>query len=359
MLSVIFGGASYEHEISIVSTISVKKLLDIRHFIFIDGSKQAYLIDEKNMKSSYFADGGYKEAPKFYFAQGGGMVATRSLLKERLDYIPLGCAINLVHGADGEDGAIAGLLKMHNIHMIGPDIEACALSYNKLLTKGYASALGVNTLAHLSYRAGDDIAALDIEGIGGYPIIIKPARLGSSIGLAIAKDSSQLAYAIDSALEFDSLLILEHFIEDVREFNLAGAQVLNESGKEEFVYSIIEDVQKSSLLKFEDKYLDFNRSDKIAAANISPKIEAELKEAFAKIYTGEFSGALIRCDFFLIDDKVYLNEINPIPGSLANYLFSDFSTIIDALVNSYKYFKPRPIVVRYDYIREIQFAKGK
>lgn len=125
----------------------------------------------------------------------------------------------------------------------------------------------------------------------------------------------------------------------------------------EFRFSLIEEPQKKDLLGFEDKYLDFSRTEQVVRANISPELESKIQEAFKKIYGDVFCGALIRCDFFVIDDCVYLNEINPIPGSFAHYLFEDFMQVIQDLQQSLP--RKRPIKVDYKYVLQIQHAKGK
>jgi D-alanine-D-alanine ligase len=86
-------------------------------------------------------------------------------------------------------------------------------------------------------------------------------------------------------------------------------------------------------------------------------LRIDLKESFKKVYNNTFEGALIRCDFFVIDDEVYLNEINPIPGSMANYLFDDFNDVINRLIDDLP--QDKKIIINYDYVNKIQSAKGK
>ena len=157
---------------------------------------------------------------------------------------------------------------------------------------------------------------------------------------------------LDNAFEFDNTLILEEFIPNVREYNLAGFKI-----KDEFIFSIIEEVEKSEYLNFDKKYLDFGRSQALKEAQISDCLKSKLKDAFMKIYDNCFEGALIRCDFFVIDNEVYLNEINPIPGSLAYYLFSDFEKCINSL--SLNLPKLNRLNIAYKYISKIQSMKGK
>jgi D-alanine-D-alanine ligase len=185
-----------------------------------------------------------------------------------------------------------------------------------------------------------------------YPVIVKPASLGSSIGVSIVKEESEMDYALDVAYEYDKSILVEPFIQGVKEYNLAGFMA---NGK--MVYSIVEEPQKEEFLDFEKKYMDFSRSEQVLKANISAELETKLRAAFDKVYKNMFEGALIRCDFFVVNGEVLLNEINPIPGSMANYLFEDFAGGLEALASSLPHAKRAS--VNYEYIHQISSAKGK
>ena len=221
------------------------------------------------------------------------------------------------------------------------------LSFDKHYTKWLAASLGVKTLPYEVLHKEDKRVVQT-----AYPFIVKPARLGSSIGVSIVREASELDYALDVAFEFDNVLVIEPFIAGVKEYNLAGF-----SARGEITYSIVEEPQKADFLDFEKKYLDFSRSGSVAEASVSNALVTQLRESFAKIYLPLFEGALIRCDFFEIEGEVYLNEINPIPGSMANYLFEDFSGSIQKLLGALS--DKKSIRVNYDYIHSISQAKGK
>ena len=130
--AVIFGAKSYEHEISIVSAIALKKVLKNEPlFIFCDKFREFYLINGADMKANFFSSGKYKNAKKLTLKQGGFFAG--GLLGEKK--VEADVFINLVHGMDGEDGKIAALLEFYGLSYIGPRVEASALSYNKELTK--------------------------------------------------------------------------------------------------------------------------------------------------------------------------------------------------------------------------------
>ncbi len=339
---ILFGGSSYEHEISIVSAVTLKDKIKKHNlkFIYIDQNRDLYLIDKNNLKSKYFSSGEYKKAQKVEFCKGG-FKYTKGLLKKEY-YVKWDCVINLIHGRDGEDGKIAGILEFYGISAVTPSVEASVISYNKVLTKTYAKEIGVKVIDYEIINAPK--TRFD------FPVIVKPAKLGSSIGVSIAKNQDELNYAFDVAKEFDDLIIAEPFIEGIEEYNLAGFYA------DGFVFSNIEKVEKKEFLDFEKKYMDFNRKN-IMLSDIDNDIEFKLKETFEKIYNTTFQNALIRCDFFVKEGSVYLNEINPIPGSMANYLFDDFDSVLEKLVTSLK--KEELIKIDFTYINKIQMAKGK
>ena len=343
-LSILFGGASFEHEISIVSAITLKEKLSSfdLSFIFCDTNHDFYLVDSSKMKATTFSKGEYKKMPQL-FLQNNAFIQKGMFGSTKHNNIVL----NLIHGADGEDGSIAALLDFFSIKYIGPRIDASVFSYDKRYTKWLCEARGVKSVAHVELSKNQH-NNVDLK----YPVIVKPSRLGSSIGVSIVKDESNLDYALDSAFEFDNSVIVEPFIEGVKEYNLAGFFA---NGKINF--SIVEEPQKEEFLDFEKKYMDFSRSESASKAEISDELIAKLKQNFTKVYTNLFEGSLIRCDFFVVDGEVLLNEINPIPGSMANYLFDDFSASLELLANNIE--NKKKIKINYDYIHSINQAKGK
>lgn len=342
-VAVLFGAQSFEHEISVVSAIALKKVLksDIV-YIFCDYQRDFYLIPTDKITSKRFSSGDYKKDRSLYLKQGG-FYAKKMLGEEKIAFDVM---INLVHGQDGEDGKLSSMLDFFGVPYIGPRMEGSCISYNKLFTKLYAKEVGVNVLDYQALRKGSN-EAIRIA----YPFIVKPLRLGSSIGIGIVKEEKELAYALDVAFEFDDTVLIEPFLSGVKEYNLAGCK------SDTFHFSIIEEPQKEEFLDFDKKYLDFSRTKRVNEATLDANAEEGIRDAFMKLYDPLFLGALIRCDFFVVDGKTYLNEINPIPGSMANYLFDDFDSIIKLLSK----WLPKSITMskEYRYINSIQAAKGK
>ena len=341
--ALLFGGASYEHEISIVSAIALKKVLPIEIFLFLDAEGAFWEIPAEKMRSDHFSSGGYRKDTPLTLTRGGWL--RRGLLKSK----PLegfDTVINLVHGAQGEDGTIAALLDFYEIAYIGPRLEASVVSFNKRLSKLYAEGAGVGTVPWQTLHIDGD-RRVDFD----MPLIVKPLRLGSSIGVSVVREPERFDYALDVAFEFDDEVLVEPFLEGVREYNVAGCRI-----GDEWVIGRIEAPRKGEYLDFEQKYLDFGRTDEVSEADIDETLRDKLIESFKKIYADTFEGALIRCDFFVHDDAVLLNEINPIPGSLANYLFDDFAGMMTQLGGALP--KRRKIVPDYAYIDKVARAKG-
>ena len=344
-IAIVFGGVSFEHEISIVSSIAMKDVLNNELiYLFLDASRDLYLIPTNVIKSKLFSSGEYKKFDKVYFQKGGFYKKGGLFSKEQI--IPYDVVLNLSHGGDGEDGILSSVLDFYNIPFIAPRTEACVVSSNKFLTKGYASSVGVNTLDYKYFTKGEKVV------VDSFPVILKPVKLGSSIGVSIVKSQEELEYALDVAYEFDNAIIIEPFISGVKEYNLAGTKVNGE-----FRFSIIEEPQKSEFLDFDKKYLDFSRTSKALEVDLGEKLNEEIKESFRRLYNTLFEGSIIRCDFFVVNDTVYLNEINSIPGSMANYLFEDFASLFNDVATTLPLKKHIPIT--YEYVNKIQASKGK
>ncbi len=343
-IAILFGGSSFEHEISIVSAITMKKVLkkSTLTYIFVSPNRKFYLIDTDKINSKLFSSGEYKKGKQLTLKQGGFFVDSMFGSKS----VGFDVALNLIHGRDGEDGKIASMMEFFNIPFISPRMEASALSYNKLYTKFLAESLGVKTVAY-EYLSKNDERKITMD----FPVIIKPVRLGSSIGVSIVKEASELDYALDVAFEFDTDVIVEPFIEGVKEYNQAGCFT------SDWELSIVEEPHKEEFLDFEKKYMDFSRDAQVLAADINEATKTKIQESFKKIYAPLFNGSIIRCDFFVVAGEVLLNEINPIPGSMANYLFEDFEGMVERVAKNLP--KEQNITVDYQYIHSIQSAKGK
>ena len=344
-VAIVFGGVSFEHEISIVSAIAMKDVLsDELLYIFLDENRDFYHIPSKTIKSKLFSSQEYKKCDKINICKNGFSKKTGLLGKEKP--LEFDVVLNLSHGGDGEDGILSSVLEFYNIPFIAPRTEACVVSSNKFLTKGYAHSVSVNTLDYKYYTKDDEVV------VDTFPVIVKPVKLGSSIGVSIVKTKEELEYSLDVAYEFDDAIIIEPFISGVKEYNLAGTKINGE-----FKFSIIEEPQKTEFLDFDKKYLDFSRTSKALEVDLGEELNEKVKKSFERIYNNLFEGSIIRCDFFVVGNEVYLNEINSIPGSMANYLFDDFNLLFKNVAKTLP--KKKHIPVTYEYVNKIHASKGK
>ena len=342
-MGILFGGSSFEHEISIVSAITMKKVLkDIELvFIYVDDEREFYHIGEKEMNSDFFSKGLYKKNKKVIFKSGE--ILEVGLVRNKI--LEMDAVLNIIHGRDGEDGKISAILDFYRIPSISPSMEASVYSYSKLNTKYLAEIVGVKTLGYQVVNKGDK----DIN-IENFPVIIKPVHLGSSIGITIVENENELDYAIDIGFEFDDQLIIEPYLDNVREYNKAGVYI------NDWKLSITEEPKKDGFLGFDEKYLNFSQTNKVVGATITKKEEQEINDNFKKIYSKLFKGSLIRCDFFIIDGVVYLNEINAVPGSMAHYLFNgNFEGLIKGMIKEIRV--ESKIRVDFDYINKLNGSK--
>ncbi len=343
-VTILFGGSSYEHEISIVSAITLKKVLTRTklQFVFVDAQRDFYAIDPDKMTAKHFSSGAYKKEKKLTLKPGSFVAEGRLTSKP----LTTDVVLNLVHGRDGEDGKIAALLMFYDIPFIGPRLEASALSYSKLTTKFLAASLGIETLPYVVLHR-DDPRTIALP----YPVILKPVHLGSSIGVSVVHGPNELDYALDVAFEFDDTVLAEPFVDGIEEYNQAGTRT------DAWELSIIEAPQKDALLDFDRKYMDFSRDSRVQAADIDAELAETIQATFKRIYDPLFAGSITRCDFFVQEGRVYLNEINPVPGSMAHYLFDDFEGMLARLGRTVP--AESDIAIDYAYIHSIQHAKGK
>jgi len=321
---IIFGGMSCEHDISIVSTFQCLKNFDAYLYdiilVYIDKNGVWRLVNELSLESFLKNREKLKEVQLginenvLYKKVGNGKYKKVS----NIDMV-----FPIMHGLNGEDGAIAGLLKMSNIPYVGCDNESAVIGIDKILFKKCC-----NNLPLLKYEVVEINDIKNIENIKdrvknkiGYPCIIKPSKLGSSIGINFCKNEENLLNLLKNSLNFDKKLIIEPFIEEMREFNIA---IFSYCG--DVVFSEIEEpILKEKILTFKDKYMNFSEQEtfKNIPANISKKLRSEICELAKKCYIECGCSGVVRIDFIFDNKnkKLYINEINTIPGALALYLF--------------------------------------
>lgn len=316
---VIFGGRSYEHDISIVSTFQCLKSFDEYlydlYLVYIDINGDWRLIKSRAMKDFI------KErsiAQKITLCPNDHV-----LYKKFKSKIKKVCKIDIVfpivHGINSEDGNLSGYLTTINIPYVGCDNISSSIGIDKDKFKKVCANLGV--LNCLSIDEYDLINDTKLAEKILFPCIIKPNRLGSSIGINCCKNSENLTKSVKNSLKFDKKVVIEPLVRKMREFNIALFSYENE-----FVVSEIEEpYHKDDILSFNDKYMNFSEDyyNKDLPAKMSQRLRNNIIENAKKCYMLCGCSGIVRVDFIYDVDnkKLYLNEINTIPGALALYLF--------------------------------------
>jgi D-alanine-D-alanine ligase len=271
-----------------------------------------------------FKGGNVSCFPKAVIANGGIYVLNkRGNFKK---FIKIDVALNCCHGGAGEGGGVAGLFEMSSIPLASAGMFESASFMDKYYTKLVLSALNVPYLPYVCLR---NCADLDEAEKLGYPLIVKPSKLGSSIGIKKATCRGELELAAESALFYDDSFIVENYKSDRREINCAVYMA------ERVVVSECEEVEsRGDIFSFDEKYSGGAKST--FPADISKELSDKIKGLCAFIYSKLNMRGIVRFDLFVEGDKVYVNEINTVPGSLSYYLLSDgfkgFYTVLCAVI---------------------------
>lgn len=309
----VFGGDSYEHEVSIITGCVVNNLLKNKYKIF------AVYINESN-ELFYYKDcdiedfRNVKKGSKVEFMKHG--------FKSRFTSYKMDVAIIANHGLNGEDGMIKGLLDFYKIPSLGSNLISSAVNMDKYFSYCVLNENKINVV-DTTFINKDNIEH-NIE----YPVILKPARLGSSIGIKVCLNEEEYLDNVFECLKFDKKIVVQKYLEDITELNISLYK-----NKSEIVLSNIEVVDKhDEIYSYEDKY----SKDKIKKRVFleDSYLVNLINEISTKAYELFELNSIVRIDYILHNNEIYLNEINTIPGSLSYYLYDkDFSKIIKELIS--------------------------
>ena len=323
-VAVLFGGPSFEHEISILTGVFVLNILKRSNYnllpVYVGTDGDFYtssdMYDVKN-----FTGERKKDFIKILFGHNAVYrYGKRLKLLSEVD-----CAFNCCHGGWGEGGGVSALMLSYGIPLVAPDTALSGVFMDKLLSKALVSGMGIPSVR---YTAIEERAFLNdtegqlqrIEKQMGYPVIVKPAHLGSSIGVGVAKNKEELLQAVQTAFAFDYSLLIEEYLPDKRDINCAAYAVDGEI----FVSECEEPLSAEHIFSFREKYLaDGKTRRRNFPADIPTESEKEIKSITRRIYEELRFTGMVRADFLLSEGKVYFNEMNTVPGSLAYYLFTE------------------------------------
>lgn len=315
-ICIIYGGKSGEHEVSLRSAASVVNNLDRKKYniilIAIDKTGRWYLqTNNESVKEKKLPVITKAENEVSIFPAKGFFISNKKL--------DVNFVFPVLHGTNGEDGTIQGLLELMEIPYAGAGVLGSSLCMDKEIVKKVWISEGLKTVPFLSLQGQqtDDFSE-KIKLQFGFPVFVKPARAGSSVGISKVKNSKELSIAIDKALEFDSKVLVEPAI-DAREIECS---VIGNIKAEAFTPGEI--APSHVFYDYDAKYTDENGAVLIIPAKIDKKMIQTLKDTAIKAYRLADVEGMARVDFF-IDKKtgeLLLNEVNTIPGFTNISMFS-------------------------------------
>ena len=339
-VAMMFGGKSVEHEVSVISGIQAYMSMDTDKYdvipVYMTKNNEMYIGDSIGDIESYKnIDELLKKSQRVIMINEDGRVKLVQYPVKKLGKnveVGIDVAFPVVHGTNVEDGGFQGYLKTMGIPFVGCDVTASAIGMDKYITKLVLKESNVPVLDARLYTLSDyaDMESMmnDIENVFGYPVIVKPVNLGSSVGISVAKSRVELANSVDDAFRYATKVLVEHAITNLREINCSVLGDENDAIASECE----EPLHTKDILSYEDKYVSNAKgSGSKGMASVSRRIPAELtpekreevRELAVRSFKALGCNGVSRIEF-MIDadtDKLYFNEINTIPGSLAFYLW--------------------------------------
>ncbi len=319
-VAVVFGGRSAEHEVSVVSARSVIRALDPDRYdvvaVGIDKEGRWHLM----AGVPELAAGSTEQLPSVAIDAGGEVAlarepGSRELVTEAGDREPFDVVFPVLHGPFGEDGTIQGLLELAGIPYVGAGVLASAVGMDKAVQKTLFRAAGLRVAPHVVVHDRDwrdDPDAVDAQAADlGYPVFVKPAHLGSSVGITKVHESEHLERALEEAFGYGRKALVERSMEDAREIELS---VL---GNDEPVASVAGEIipKGHEFYDYEAKYLDEHGAQLVIPADVSPETLEEAQRIAVAAFRAIDAAGMARVDLFLLPSgDLAVNEINTIPG---------------------------------------------
>lgn len=334
-IAVIFGGKSVEHDISVITAMQAMarfpkgyQMLPIYitsqgNFVVADNLNDAkiYLNFAKNVKNC--------RNVSIDFENHGVFVWKKNKIKKR---IKVDCALLCNHGHGGEDGTLQGMLELAGIAYTSSTLSSSAMTMDKSLTKIMLGNFYIKTLPYVhfdrcEYHQNKLKILQTIKKKLAFPCIIKPANLGSSVGISICECEAKLDKQIEDAFAFDERILVERYLSDAEEYSCACVKI-----NDKILPSKVNKVKKSKIYTFEEKYI---KEREIGKCEISKELNEQIKKLAVKAYKALRCDGVVRIDFLLDKKKktLFVNEINSIPGSLSFNMFdSSFEDLLSVLI---------------------------
>ena len=336
-LGVIFGGVSVEHEVSVISAVQAMQAIDKEKYdvipIYITKDREWYtgeILKDMDTYTDMDLLKRYTKNVSLINKKGKFYLQSKGLFKTIVTELDL--VLPIGHGTNMEDGTLQGYLQTIGIPYCESDIAASSVAQDKVTQKLVFQSKNLPMTAFtwfydVDYTEDQENILKECAKLK-YPVIVKPATLGSSVGINFAKDEAELKNAIEEAIQYDKKILVEHAVENLSEVNIS---VLGDYKYQEV--SAIEEVTTiHHLLTYADKYMG-NAKDKPSKgmaglgrkvpAKLEKKMQSEVESVAVKAFKAVGLAGVCRIDFLIDknDNKVYINEINSIPGSLSFYLW--------------------------------------
>ena len=354
-VGVFFGGRSVEHEVSIISAMQAIAAMDRAKYnpiaIYMTKDGQMLTGEGFDVIDSYKNLAALrKRGQNVAFLRDGKQVLMLSRNGKVLGTLDV--ALPVAHGTHSEDGAMAGFFDLLNLPYGGCDVYSSAVCMDKSKMKHLLAAAGINVLPHLTFSGariavdGESIVQ-ECEAKFGFPVIVKPNNLGSSVGITIAHDAQKLRTALEYAARYAELILVERAVQSIREINCAVLGDMNHA----MASACEQPMGSDEILSFQDKYLSGGGKQKGGSkhagmaqasreipANIPAAQTALIKQTAVDAFKVLGCSGVARVDFIIddADGQIYVNEFNTIPGSLAFYLFEaeglSFTELVTRLI---------------------------
>lgn len=314
-LGLLYGGKSAEHQVSLQTALAVSKALDQEKFEV----HPIYITEQGQWVRGERLDGEVNSVQALQLNGEENAISPISLSSEMIPMSDsdkenaLDVIFPLLHGPNGEDGTVQGLLELINVPYVGNGVLASAAGMDKVIMKNVFAEAGLPQAKYVSFIRSawekERTAAYEkVEETLGYPCFVKPANLGSSVGINKCKNRDELGSAFEEAFQFDRKIIVEE--------NIVGREVeIGVLGNDEPKCSVVgEIVAKKEFYDYKSKYIDGDTAMVIPAEITSAEYE-KIKEYAIRAFQSLDGAGLTRADFFLTKDgDVFINEVNTMPG---------------------------------------------
>ncbi|NLJ64645.1 MAG: D-alanine--D-alanine ligase [Christensenellaceae bacterium] len=362
-LGLIFGGRSCEHEVSVISALQLSRFVDLNKYdlypIYINKSGEWFwgdgLLELNNFREPimFSKPGIYERVTLDITSRSGALTVMQNgkglFGKPKIKIITrLDCAVLVMHGLHGEDGSLQGFLELADIPYTSTGVVGSAAGMDKIIMKNVFRGGGIPVLDDTSvlrsdFRKNKKAVVYEVEKALPYPVFVKPANLGSSIGISRADNREELISAIELACEYDRRILIEKGLNEPVEVNCSVMGFDNDVRA-----SVIEMPSTGGdMLGFFEKYLKDRGSEGMASlsriipAPIGDELTKKVKELSIKVFKLLDCKGVVRIDWMIDQDtgKLFITEINTIPGSLSFYLWNKteppirYTKLIDKLVS--------------------------